>query len=635
MEKVPKNNKKKKTIQAQLANKDGVMKYSKPRNKINEKPVEENIETINNINEVENKNDAIIDKRVDVNVNTNITVMKNCVKAPKKQRDDKVKEKNIKAKFIAPIKSQIHVKDITYNITIVNETNLAQCLTHLHNTETQEVVIGASLIEPDNTPENFSDLQQLLNFKAEYTIATACVLQKCAWYMTSLALCAATLHRELVERELWKLFVDVEMPVLPVIAEMEHRGVCVDLEKLKSMEGVLLKQMKAIELECHRAAGKSFQVNSAAQVRSILYDELQLDTKCNVKVRETVCKGAKSTSETMLRSLMSVHPLPRLILEYRHLHKAHATFLAGIVPHVRNGIVRPTWIQTAAATGRIACSNPNLQAIPKTAFSLVLFPQEKDHDVESVALKFRSVYTARAGCALLAADFKHVECRVFAHQAADTGLLAALASPDLFRELAAKWLNKSAASVSAEERERTKRIVYASLYGAGSRKLMEILDVSYDHALSIVSSFNRTFPAMKTFGRWVVSQCEQSGGRVRTASGRTRTFPNINSNDFATKAHAQRQAINFVVQGLAADVSKAAMCRTARRVGAPLLQIHDELLWELPQDRVASAAEIIKSTMEECGREFGITAPLPVALYSGASWGDLTEFTLDHIGNSE
>ncbi|XP_038211898.1 DNA polymerase nu-like [Zerene cesonia] len=140
---------------------------------------------------------------------------------------------------------------------------------------------------------------------------------------------------------------------------------------------------------------------------------------------------------------------------------------------------------------------------------------------------------------------------------------------------------------------------------------------------------------MKTFGRWVVSQCEQSGGRVRTASGRTRTFPDINSNDFATKAHAQRQAINFVVQGLAADVSKAAMCRTARRVGAPLLQIHDELLWELPQDRVASAAEIIKSTMEECGREFGITAPLPVALYSGASWGDLTEFSLDHIGNSE
>ncbi|XP_045497577.1 DNA polymerase nu-like [Colias croceus] len=251
--------------------------------------------------------------------------------------------------------------------------------------------------------------------------------------------------------------------------------------------------------------------------------------------------------------------------------------------------------------------------------------------IETDTLKFRSVYTARSGCTLLAADFKHVECRVFAHQAADTGLLAALASPDLFRELAAKWLNKTPESVVAEERERTKRIVYASLYGAGSRKLMEILDVSYDHALSIVSSFNRTFPAMKTFGRWVVSQCEQNNGRIRTASGRTRIFPNINSKDFAIKSHAERQAINFVVQGLAADITKLAMCRTARVAGAPLLQIHDELVWELPHQHVATAAAIIKSTMEECGREFGISVPLPVALYRGPSWGELTEFTLDDI----
>ncbi|KAJ8730436.1 hypothetical protein PYW07_017474 [Mythimna separata] len=302
----------------------------------------------------------------------------------------------------------------------------------------------------------------------------------------------------LEEDSLWKVFVEIEMKLLPIIADMERRGVCIDLAKLNAMEEVLLTRMKLVEQQCYQAAGKTFQINSAMQVRAILYDELQLDTKCNIKIRETICKGAKSTSESMLRSLVSEHPLPRLILEYRHLHKAHATFLTGIAQHVKDGVVRPTWVQTAAATGRIASNNPNLQAIPKAPFSLVMFPDAAD-DADQSQLKFRSVYVARGGCVLLAADFQHVECRVFAHAAQDRALLAALATADdLFQVLAAQWLKKPEAEIVSEERERTKRLVYASLYGAGTRKLMEILGVSYQEALQVAASFNSEFCALHT-----------------------------------------------------------------------------------------------------------------------------------------
>ncbi|XP_028162020.1 DNA polymerase nu-like isoform X3 [Ostrinia furnacalis] len=229
---------------------------------------------------------------------------------------------------------------------------------------------------------------------------------------------------------------------------MERRGVSVDMEQLKSMERVLETKMKAAEQECHKAAGKQFQVNSPLQVRALLYDELKLDEKCNVKISATLSKGAKSTSEATLRSLMSVHPLPKWILEYRRLHKAHATFLTGIAQHVKDGVVKPTWVQTAAATGRIASNNPNLQAIPKAPFNVIMFPESED--VDNPLLNFRSVYTARAGHALLAADFRHVECRVFAHAAADSALLAALASDqDLFKVLAAKCPRRRCRALTA------------------------------------------------------------------------------------------------------------------------------------------------------------------------------------------
>ncbi|KAI8435480.1 hypothetical protein MSG28_003777 [Choristoneura fumiferana] len=642
IEKKPKE-KSKKVVQATLAQKDGKMKFKLPiKDQTASKP-------------------ELADKKIIIK--------------------DTVKEKKAKPKFIAPIKSQIPVKSVQFDVCTVNESNLQrinsitdaissdnnelvmvlvyseiikeliekftvicyngkQLLIHLilnFNIELEQYTfnindakIGGSLIDPDSPPENFADLQTLTTFTPEYTIATDCVLQKTAWYSNLLKECFAKLKTLLTDNSLWNVFVDIEMPLVPIIAGMEHRGVTVDSDKLKSMEEILLAKMNAMEQECYKAAGKTFQINSALQVRTILYDELQLDTKSNLKIKETIGIGAKSTSETMLRGLVSVHPLPRLILEYRHLHKAHATFVSGIAQHVKNGLVKPTWVQTAAATGRIASSNPNLQAIPKSPFSLVLFPD--DGNPQEAPLNFRSVYTARAGHELLAADFKHIECRVFALCAGDDTLLAALQSDDLFRVLAAQWLGKAEAAVRAGERARTKRVVYASLYGAGARTLADILQEPYHQVLPVLASFHRTFPSLQRWARATVSLAAR--GALRSLTGRARRLPRLASADAAQRAHAERQAINFVVQASAADLCKKAMAATARRLrgaGLPaplLLQIHDELLWELPRDHLLPAAAIIKEVMENIGRECGLAATLPVQLARGPSWGELQPLSL-------
>ncbi|XP_063381195.1 DNA polymerase nu-like [Cydia fagiglandana] len=628
-----------------------------------------------------------------------------------------VKDKKVKSKFVPPIKSQIPVKNVTFEVMTIDESNLHPineiirteddiamviiykngfCQLNNHHTEDScvcegimiqsqekffyfkdnepndktfdllrqlleksqvicynakpmliyliekygielkqhafnlyDAKIGGSLIDPDNPPENFAELQKLLGFTPEFTIATECILQKAAWYITLLRECFDKLKSLLTENCVWNVFVEIEMPLLPVIAGMEYLGVSVDLEKLKSMEDILLTKMKSVEQECYKAAGKTFQINSTLQVRTILYDELQLDTKNNLKIKETIGKGAKSTSETMLRGLVSVHPLPRLILEYRHLHKAHATFLTGIAQHVKDGSVKPTWVQMAAATGRIASNNPNLQAIPKAPFSLVVFPQNSND--QEPTLNFRSVYTARPSHCFIAADFKHIECRVFAHAADDAILQDALRSgQDLFRVLAAKWLNKPVDEVLSEDRERTKRIVYASLYGAGARKLMEILNIGYEQALSVMSSFNRTFPALKSFGRAVVAKA--TSGALRSLCGRARCFPHISSADATLRAQAERQAVNFIVQGSAADLCKKAMVAVQRRFESTavtsrlVLQIHDELVWEVAEADVDRAAVMIKYAMENVGRDSGMNMTLPIELTYGRNWGEMRPF---------
>ncbi|CAH1645790.1 unnamed protein product [Spodoptera littoralis] len=569
-----------------------------------------------------------------------------------------------------------------------------------------------------------------LSSQSSSVISTECSLQKSSWYMSQLKECWLKLLDLLIEHSLWDVFIDIEMKLIPIITAMELRGICVDMKTLNSMEQAVVDRLKGVEARCYEVAGRVFQVSSPAQVRALLYDELRLDEECNLDVGGTEAKGAKSTCETTVRAGGSV--------------AARAAAPGAGVPTPAQGARHlPGRLQMASATGRIAASNPNLQAIPKAPFSLFLFPGADDarvvydrarvvyyrarvvyyrarvvYDRARVvyyrarvvyyrarvvyyrkrvvyyrarvvyyrarvsALQLRACYVARPGRRLLAADFRHIECRVFAHLAADTRLLHALAQPrDFFTQLAADWLKKPESEVVAEERERTKRLVYASLYGAGPRKLMEILGVSYQRALEVAASFHRTFPSLKEFGGTVWRRCAAARGRVRSVRGRLRVLAPVAPADCA---HAQRQALNFVVQGMlrfpyhfliivilkyaseviatiqsrqldnrhqapnkpecagsAADVCKMAMVATTRALDAAdaalVLQVHDELVWEVDEHRLHDVAVRARVRAERAaagvtarGRGLGAHAALHrvTCHCAGADWARMQAYTV-------
>ncbi|KAL4704614.1 hypothetical protein ACJJTC_002871 [Scirpophaga incertulas] len=680
----PKVHNKKKEVQTQLANKDGILKFNKP---------------------------------------LGLKAPKNAGEENNTSSTETLKEKKTKIIFTAPVKSQIPIKDITYDIYELSEDNIDECVTLLSGEDNPELLvvlvfrnglcqlskdymedsenmpdsiiiykkdvffhvksfegrtrdfifetlkkskiicfdgknilifllqyfnmrpfslfdakIGAALLDPDNIPHDFLGLQRLVSCTPEFTISSNCPLQKAAWYTVLLQECASKLKTSLLENSLWKVFEEIEMKLVPIIAEMERHGVHVDCVQLSRMEREVGRRLAAAERACVAAAGRPFQPSSPAQVRALLYGDLRLDRRANFHVAETIATGAKSTSEPALRALVGLHPLPALILQYRHLQKAHATFLAGIEHHVREGIVRPKWVQIAAATGRIACNNPNLQSIPKVPFQLNLFPESEDSKEESLSL--RSAYTSGGDDrVLLAADFRQVECRVWAHAAGDARLAAAIARhDDVFRALAAHWLKKPESEVCEAERERTKRVVYGQLYGAGKQALARALAVPYGQALDVAASFQAAFPSLRSFGPRVVAQCEADRGRVWTSAGRCRVLsalalPASASASAEQRARAARQAVNYVVQGSAADVCKLAMIATDERIRALalparlVLQLHDELLWEVDRAQLARVAGVVQRAMEQCGRRCALP-PLPAALAAGPHWARLLPLPL-------
>ncbi|KAJ9596396.1 hypothetical protein L9F63_012559, partial [Diploptera punctata] len=430
-----------------------------------------------------------------------------------------------------------------------------------------DVKVGCWLLDPDHPPNRFIDALDILGIDK-------CDMKKTACFLLLLQSCAAEkLYHKLKQHDLWKLFIDIEMKLLPIIAEV--RCICVDKQKLNEMGNILEEQINVLEEEAYKSAGKRFQLNSIQQLSKILYDELKLDQKANVKVKPTSSLGLKSTSISA-----SHHTLPGVILEYRHLQKLKSTYIDAMLQHVKGNCIFTTWEQTAAATGRLTSSNPNLQSVPKQPLSISSLQK---------CVQLRSAFIARPGYVFLGADFQHIEFRVFAHLAKDKSLSEMFQQPeDIFITLARLWLGKNGEKISLDEREKTKRIVYAVIYGAGAAKLTEFLKITEDEARNIITSFNGICPVLQRFRQQVLMECQKLGYLI-TIGGRRRNFPNINSCNSQTRYHTERQAINFIIQGSAADLCKLAMLQVEQKLAERnlsqavhlVLQIHDELLWEV------------------------------------------------------
>ncbi|KAJ7378864.1 hypothetical protein OS493_020466 [Desmophyllum pertusum] len=464
--------------------------------------------------------------------------------------------------------------------------------------------IAAWLLNPDHPPQTFADVltSVQLHFPECGEMDDTMICQDVAM----LGPLMLKQHSKLKTLSLWDLFINIETPLCSMLAVMETQGIGINSQVLIEASNTLKMKIQKVEAEAHKAAGHPFLINSPQQLREVLFEELRLDQKCKKKLARTSIKNHKSTSEAVLLHLQEFHPLPKLVLQYRHLVKLKSTYFDGILSHVNGGVLLTSWDQTAAATGRLTSANPNLQAIPKQVIEVSGIKKQLivGKPEEVVTIYARDAYRSREGWLLLAADFQSIELRLLSHLSEDPSLIHIFNDKqcaDVFTTLASQWLGKSCDEVQFHERERTKRIVY---------------------------SVNL---------RCCIESCHRNG-YVSSILNRRRWLPHIKSYDFTQRSQAERQAVNFIVQGSAADICKAAMIQVISTISEDtsiharlLLQIHDELLLEVPENEIMKVTATVKSIMESteklCGGKVKLKVPLPVSISIGQTWGHMETCT--------
>ncbi|XP_076737837.1 DNA polymerase nu isoform X6 [Maylandia zebra] len=431
----------------------------------------------------------------------------------------------------------------------------------------------------------------------------------------------------------------MELNMIPVLAAMESHRIHVDKEALKRTSDLLGTKLKQLEQEAHRAAGQIFLLTSNTQLRTILFEKLRLHERCeNKKLPKTIGKQQQSTSEAALLQLQDLHPLPKIILDYRQVRKIKSTFIDGILSCMMSkSYISSTWHQTSVVTGRISAKHPNFQALPRQPLQITKKQYIQGKEDEVVTVHPRAMFIPQEGCTFLAADFCQVELRLLAHLSSDPELLRIFTNPqaDVFTMLASQWKGLSEKEVTSEDREHAKRVVYSVVYGAGRERLSGILGVSSEQASQFQDRFLQTYRDVQGFIQRTIQQSHKQG-YVLSIMGRRRNLPNINSPDWAIRMQAERQAVNFVVQGSAADLCKMAMIRIFNLVSSSsslsarlIAQLHDELVYEVEDSQVQQFAALVRSSMESLQHidHLGVhlKVPLKVAVSSGKSWGSMSE----------
>lgn len=403
---------------------------------------------------------------------------------------------------------------------------------------------------------------------------------------------------------LWKLFSEVEGPLVPLLSRMERTGILVDRDSLRDLSAEFKERLLQLEKEIFQVAGKEFNINSSQQLAEILFEELDLP-----RGRKT--KSGYSTDVKVLEQLSSIHELPALILQYRNLAKLTSTYVDKLFALAAKdkGRIHTSFNQCGTATGRLSSSKPNLQNIPiRTA----------------EGRRIRSTFIAKEGCRFVCGDYSQIDLRVFAHYSRDKALIEAFTGgQDIHRRTAAEIFCVSPELVTAEMRRVAKTINFGIVYGMSSFGLASQLQLSRKEAQTFIDRYFALYAGVKTFMEEIVAQAEQDGF-VTTLLGRRRSLPEINSTNRTRREFAQRTAINTPIQGTAADIIKLAMLEVDRRLlgggfqGRIILQIHDELVLEVPEGEVKKTSSLLKDAMENV---IELAVPLMVNLQVGQNLG--------------
>lgn len=418
-------------------------------------------------------------------------------------------------------------------------------------------------------------------------------------------------ENDLRQKGLWDLFTRVEMPLLPILMDMEMHGVALDVPFLGTMSLALGEQLRAREIEIYEEVGHQFNINSPQQLSSILFDELHL-------TRHKRTKTGYSTDAAVLEDLRGAHPVIGLLLDYRQLAKLKSTY-ADALPALINpdtGRVHTSFNQAATATGRLSSSDPNLQNIP--------IRTELGRQVRRAFIAPHS----DGNFMLLSADYSQVEVRILAHMSQDPNLLAAFASgEDVHASTAATVFGLPTESVSSEMRRVAKTINFGVIYGISEFGLAQRTELSRRDAAAFINAYFRRYNRVREFMEGTKQQAREFG-YVQTLLGRRRYVPEIDSPNGQVRSAAERMAINMPIQGTAADITKLAMILVQHELNTGgwrsrmVLQVHDELVFEVPRDEVDEVSAFIKAKMEGA---FELSVPLVVDLRVGENWGEMND----------
>jgi DNA polymerase I len=478
-------------------------------------------------------------------------------------------------------------------------------LPRLTVTPAEDTLLAAYLIEPGRA------LYELDDLAAEYGIeltpepvaeeGTAELVRRAAIPLRI----APRMAERLVERGAEDLYRTIELPLTAVLASMEDAGVKIDTYRMGEITARLAERVEELEAKAYELAGEEFMIGSTQQVARVLFEKLKLTPGRKGKT-------GYSTDTRVLRTIRGEHPVVEVIEEWREYSKLLNTYLGplpGLISE-SDGRLHTTFNQTVASTGRLSTTNPNLQSIPIRT---------------GLGREIRSAFVAESGSKLLSADYSQIELRILAHVSGEPKLREAFArGEDIHRATAAEVLGKDPATLTTGERSIAKMINFGIIYGISAFGLSENLEIPREQAQEYIDAYLARFPRVQDFIQRTIEQATHDG-YVTSLLGRRRPVPEIRASNRQTRSLGERLAVNFVMQGSNADIIKVAMIgihgrlRTEGRSARLVLQVHDELLLEVPDAEVSAVRELVRAEMCEA---YPLDPPLAVDVGVGDDWSE-------------
>ncbi|NQT50045.1 DNA polymerase I, partial [Candidatus Kuenenbacteria bacterium] len=416
------------------------------------------------------------------------------------------------------------------------------------------------------------------------------------------------LEKQLNENKLWKLFTEIEMPLVEVLIEMEMNGIKIDTEHLKKIQKKVGSRISILEKKIHKLADSDFNIASPKQMKEVLFEKLKISTEGLSKTKTGI-----STAAAELDKMVDRHPIIESIQEYRELTKLQSTYIEALPKLIEpsTGRIHTDFNQTITATGRLSSSTPNLQNIPIRT---------------ELGREMRKAFIAEKGNKLIAADYSQVELRVIACLSKDKEMIKVFErGEDIHSVTAAKIYGVELDAVTKEMRYSAKEVNFGVLYGMGAWGLAARKKITRDEAKDFIDKYFKSFSQVKKYIDKIKEDATEKG-YVETIFGRRRYLPEINSGMQQLRASAERMAVNHPIQGTAADLMKIAMIEVYRelKVKCPmakvLLQVHDEVVIECPSDMVDTVAKIVDEKMEKIHK---LCVPIKVETEVGDNWDDM------------